>query len=202
MARAGHLSGMIQVRYSKVTPDARARTAGLAQRARDGCALSFAALAREWHPRLLAHALRLLGQRELAADATQSAWLEIARSIRSLREPQAFSAWAYRIVTRRCAKAIGVLQTERRLRSDLTRHAADASASLDEGPAELAMMRQSITRLPPDQRAALALHYFEDLSIAEVAVALDVPAGTVKTRLMHARRGLLAQFNGDRDEQD
>lgn len=159
--------------------------------------MSFAALARLWHPRLLAHSIRLLGQRELAADATQSAWLEIAQSIKSLREPKAFAAWAYRIVTRRCAKAIGTLQSERKLQTTLGQETNGAAFPPDEGPVVLAMMRRSIACLPPEQRAALALHYFEDLSIAEVAVALDVPAGTVKTRLMHARRKLLAQFDGE-----
>ena len=46
-------------------------------------------------------------------------------------------------------------------------------------------------------RAAIALFHFEDMSIAETAVALDVPAGTVKTRLMHARRTLRAVLEGD-----
>jgi RNA polymerase sigma-70 factor (ECF subfamily) len=45
----------------------------------------------------------------------------------------------------------------------------------------------------------VALFHFEDMSIAEVAVALDVPAGTVKTRLMHARRSLRSVLEGDPD---
>jgi RNA polymerase sigma-70 factor (ECF subfamily) len=51
--------------------------------------------------------------------------------------------------------------------------------------------------LPPEHQAAIALFYLEDMSVAEVAVALDVPAGTVKTRLMHARRKLRDVFEGD-----
>jgi len=48
-----------------------------------------------------------------------------------------------------------------------------------------------------EQRAAVALFHFEEMSVAEVAVALDVPVGTVKTRLMHARRKLRAVLEGD-----
>jgi RNA polymerase sigma factor (sigma-70 family) len=51
--------------------------------------------------------------------------------------------------------------------------------------------------LPPDQGSAVALFYLEEMSVAEVAVALNVPAGTVKTRLMHARRKLRAALEGD-----
>ena len=54
-----------------------------------------------------------------------------------------------------------------------------------------------ILALPPAQRAALALFYFEDLSVGEIAIALDVPAGTIKTRLMHARRALRAVLEGE-----
>ena len=60
-------------------------------------------------------------------------------------------------------------------------------------------MRAAIAALPPAQAATVALFYLEDLSVAEVATALDVPVGTVKTRLMHARtklRALLGDDNG------
>ena len=55
----------------------------------------------------------------------------------------------------------------------------------------------AIRALPPDQRAAIALHHFEGLSVAETAVALDAPVGTIKTRLMHARLKLKAALEGE-----
>jgi RNA polymerase sigma-70 factor (ECF subfamily) len=60
-------------------------------------------------------------------------------------------------------------------------------------------VRAAVRALPPDQRAAVALFYFEDLNIADTAIALDVPAGTVKTRLMHARRKLRETLDGGSD---
>ena len=51
--------------------------------------------------------------------------------------------------------------------------------------------------LPPEQRAAIGLFYLEDMGVSETATALNVPAGTVKTRLMHARRKLRAVLEGD-----
>ena len=56
--------------------------------------------------------------------------------------------------------------------------------------------------LPPGQRAALALYHLDQLGVAEIAIALDVPPGTVKTRLMHARRTLRTLFEGAPHEQD
>jgi RNA polymerase sigma-70 factor (ECF subfamily) len=58
-------------------------------------------------------------------------------------------------------------------------------------------LRAAIAKLPPEQRAAVALFHFEELSVAEVAVALHVPVGTVKTRLMHARLKLRAALQGE-----
>ena len=63
--------------------------------------------------------------------------------------------------------------------------------------ADTAPLRAAMATLPAEQRAAIALFYTEDFSVAEIAAALNVPAGTVKTRLMHARRKLRAAMEGD-----
>ena len=163
---------------------------------RGGDRRAFDALARRWQPKLRAHAWRLLGDREAARDAVQEGWIEIARSLRGLRDDKAFPAWAYRIVTRRCAAVIGGAVRDRRLAEEF--HGEEPVA----GEPTLAgrdhdRLRAAIRALPEEQRAAIALFHFEELSVAESAVALDVPAGTVKTRLMHARRKLRAALGGD-----
>ena len=157
---------------------------------------AFELLARRWQPRLLAHGWRLLGgDRELAGDAVQEAWAEIVAGLGRLRDVRAFAAWAYRIVTRRCARLIDQAIRQRRLTA-----ATEAGGQDEPDPGEVPdreRLRRAIRALPEEQRAAIALFHFEDLSIAEVAVALDVPAGTVKTRLMHARRKLRAALEGE-----
>ena len=150
-------------------------------------------------PKLFAHAMRLLGDRADAEDAVQDAWVEILRGLKSLRDDRAFPAWAYRIVTRRAAKLIG---------SKMRARDVAATVPMDEtvpesGPAahDAATVRRAIAALPPDQGSTIALFYLEEMSVAEVALALDVPPGTVKTRLMHARTKLHAALKGDEDEQ-
>jgi RNA polymerase sigma factor (sigma-70 family) len=64
-----------------------------------------------------------------------------------------------------------------------------------ERASDAARLARAMSSLPPDQRAAIALFYLEDLSVAEIAVALDVPSGTVKTRLMRAREKLRRTLN-------
>lgn len=153
-----------------------------------------------WDRKLRAHAWRLLGDSEAARDAVQDAWAEILRGLPQLGDTRAFPAWSYRIVSRRCARAIGAAQRLRNL------EAAAAEPALPEEvqycASDLDKVRTAVRALPAGQRAAVALFYFEEMSVAEVAMALDVPAGTVKTRLMHARRALRAILGGDDHERD
>ncbi|MFN3670041.1 MAG: RNA polymerase sigma factor [Brevundimonas sp.] len=167
--------------------------------ARLGDRKAFDLLARRWGRKLLAHAWRLTGDADLARDAAQDGWLEIVRGLGRLRDERAFPAWAFQIVTRRCARRIG------RVRRDRNLAAAAAAAELppeatetdSADPVRSARLRAVLAALPQAQRAAVALFYLEDMSVAEVAIALNVPAGTVKTRLMHARRTLRAGLGGD-----
>jgi RNA polymerase sigma-70 factor (ECF subfamily) len=162
--------------------------------ARAGDRAAFDRLARRWQAKLLAHAWRLLGDAEGARDAVQEGWIEIVRGLPGLRDERAFPAWAFRIVSRRCAKAIDAAVRRRQVAAAV---AIEAEAPIDEAASDHDRLRAAIRALPEGQRAAIALFHFEDMSVAEVAVALDVPVGTVKTRLMHARQKLRAALEGD-----
>ncbi len=164
--------------------------------ARLGDREALAALVRRWNGKLVAHAWRLLRDREGAKDAVQDGWAEMLRGFSRLRDEEAFAAWAYRIVSRRCARQIGRMRGERQLGEDMAAAPGDQSVQ-DLSSLEVAPLQRAIRTLPPEQQAAIALFYLEDMSVAEVAVALDVPAGTVKTRLMHARRKLRDALEGD-----
>ncbi|SPH18614.1 ECF RNA polymerase sigma factor SigE [Defluviimonas aquaemixtae] len=152
-------------------------------------------------PRLVAHAVRLLGDREEARDAVQDAWAEILRALPQLADPCAFPAWATRIVTRRCAKLIRGKVRTRELARDFGAEAEHTTAPEDGRAADGARLRAAIAALPEDHAAAIALFYLEDMSVAEVSVALDIPVGTVKTRLMHSRDRLKDILKGDTDDE-
>jgi RNA polymerase sigma-70 factor (ECF subfamily) len=161
-------------------------------------------LVSRWQPRLLRHAWRLTGNAERAKDMVQEAWVEILRGLHRLDDVVAFPAWALRIVTRRCQRAL-----QRAAREPLEPEGASEIAqptmpghASGEFAAELAIVMDAIATLPAPQRAALALFHLEDLSVAEIAIVLDVPPGTVKTRLMHARRKVRALLEGESHGQD
>jgi RNA polymerase sigma-70 factor (ECF subfamily) len=166
--------------------------------ARAGERAALERLVKHWQVRLLAHAYRLTGDVEQAKDVAQDAWADIIKGLPKLRETSVFPAWAYRIVTRKAADHIRRAQRKRRTEaaySDELRVVNDTA--LDQEPyINSAPLSRAIQKLPPQQRAAIALFYLQDLSITEISVALEVPAGTVKTRLMHARNKLRAILEG------
>jgi RNA polymerase sigma factor (sigma-70 family) len=159
-----------------------------------------------WQPRLLRHAWRLTGHADRAADRVQDAWVDIWKGLRRLDDVVAFPAWAFRIVTRRCQRdwhAHGHAHADLLDIAD-TPYDSDDAAAADAmaRDVDVARVQAAMATLPPAQRAALALFHLEDLSVAEISIALDVPPGTVKTRLMHARRKIRARLEGDPNEQD
>jgi RNA polymerase sigma-70 factor (ECF subfamily) len=175
----------------------RARDAYLVVAAQTGDRAAFALLVRRWHGRLLAHALRLTRRRDVAEDAVQAAWVEIVRGLPALRDERAFPAWAFRIVTRRLMKSFGRGALEIGLdAAEVEADVGDVAVAGETAILDRTDLGRAMTALSPVQRAAIALHYFEGLSVAEVAVALEVPAGTIKTRLMHARAHLRAHLKG------
>jgi len=186
-------------------PDPRERLFDeyLAASARAGSKVALTQLAERYQPRLLGHACRLTGDVEAARDVVQEAWIEIVRGLARLNDPTAFPAWAFRIVSRRCAR--WVRKTQQRRRLDTAYAAEPAELSTRDGgerASDAARLTRAMATLPPDHRAAIALFYLEDLSVAEIAVALDVPSGTVKTRLMHAREKLRRGLNLKESDND
>ncbi len=149
-------------------------------------------------PRLLVHATRLLGHREEAQDAVQEAWVQIFKGLNGLQDNAAFPAWATRIVTRCCAKIIATKQRGREIERELT--PITETACETELFDEAQVLRNAITQLPQGQQVAVALFYLDDMSLAEVSIALDVPIGTVKSRLSLARNALKDRLKGVFDD--
>ncbi len=149
-------------------------------------------LVARYQNRFLRHAYRLLGDTEQAKDAVQDGWVEIVRGLSKLKDDAAFPAWAFRIITRRCGRIVAERQRTRdiavRVAGEPPNH-CDAARTM-ELAADVNPLHTALAALPPEHRSAVALFYLEEMSVAEVAVALDVPVGTVKSRLLNARAKL------------
>ena len=172
----------------------------LVLQAQAGVPLALSRLVELRGPKLLSHATRLLGHPEDARDVVQDAWVEIMRGLKGLREPRAFAAWSTRIVTRRCARDISGNIKRRNLGESVWSAGQIPVEQAAEPEDHTAAVRHAIAALSPAHSATIALFYLEEMSLAEVSVALDIPLGTVKTRLMHARDKLKHALKGVTDE--
>lgn len=179
---------------------ARALEAYWVAAARSGDRAALEQLVHLLQPRLLSHAHRLLGDADSALDITQAAWIDIMRGLPRLREPQAFRVFALKIVSRKVARAIKGRQHERTFKAAWLAEARTTSESLGEATADARTVRDAIAALQPAHQATLALFYLEEMTVIEVAEAMDVPVGTVKTRLMHARSKLRDLLEGENDD--
>lgn len=163
----------------------------------NGNRASLELLVDRWQPRLLRLARRLT-QSDEAGEAVQEAWLAIVRGLGRLDDPARFGTWASRIVVFKCADWVRKRQRARRLTRRVAGEpqAAMPEAGVDRPGAggEVAVLRAALRRLPPSHRAILEMHYLDELPLAQIATVLGIPAGTVKSRLFHARKRLRASL--------
>ncbi len=117
-----------------------------------------------------------------AQDAAQDACAIVYATIPSLRSTNAFPAWFYRIVVR-CATQLA----KRRARGSSI---VDHVAAVPPAPLDRIDLQNAIETLPLGLRVPLILHYYADLSTADIARAMSIPSGTVRFRIMLARRRL------------
>ena len=138
------------------------------------------------------YAYAILGDFHLAEDAAQEAFLEAYRDLPKLREPAAFAGYLRRIVSRRCSRLLLGNPI-----STVPLDAASRQAAQEAGPEAVAWeqeVRDAVLRavrsLPADEREVTSLFYINGYSHSEIAEFLEVPVGTVKTRLHTSRKRL------------
>ncbi|MCW4461699.1 RNA polymerase sigma factor [Sphingomonas sp. BT-65] len=145
---------------------------------------AFDALIARWAAPLAAYARRVTQDGEAAAELTQDIWLRTFRGIDRLRDPQRFRSWLFGVAHRAFADSL------RRRYAALPLAEEDTDALLDETASDhenLDLVERGLARLPPVEREILTLFYLQELPIAEIAEALAIASGTVKSRLHRAR---------------
>jgi RNA polymerase sigma-70 factor (ECF subfamily) len=168
----------------------------LVVRAQRGDEQAFASLAVAVGDRLHALSHRILRDVDLAEDATQQALLAIWRDLPQLRDPARFDAWSYRLLVRACyAEGRKTRQWAPNLRVLPVDEPAgpDAMSSV----VDRDQLERGFRRLSIDHRVVVVLHHYLDLPLEEVADTLGIPLGTVRSRLLHAMRGLRAALDAD-----
>lgn len=148
---------------------------------------AFALLYRHFHTDLRRFAAYLLKQPTAAEDLVQNVWLKVGQRIGRLQDPAVFTSWLYRAV--RWEVLDYQKQAMHRLHEPL--HLAEepchAESFTDDNP-----LAQAIADLAEPERLVVQLYYLHELAQQQIALILDIPVGTVKSRL-HRARSLLQQ---------
>jgi RNA polymerase sigma-70 factor, ECF subfamily len=168
----------------------------LVEAARRGDREAYADLIRARGDRLFAIAQRILRDVDRTEDAVQDALVIAWRDLPSLRDPDRFDAWLYRLLVRAC---ITEARRERRLGATIRALPMDFPSTSDDYVSVAARdeLERGFRRLPPEQRALIVLRHFVGLEPAEIAEVIGIPAGTVRSRLHHAHRAMRAALDAD-----
>lgn len=163
---------------------------------------AFDELIRRHQQRAYQYAYRLTSNPDEAADLVADAFVRVYHALGNFRGQSAFTTWLYRIVTN-CYLDLRKRERNRQhvsLDSPINGDAEGLERQIQDdadGPNELAernererAMQRAVSLLPPYQQAMLTMFHVENLSYEEIALALDLPIGTVKSRLNRARLSL------------
>jgi RNA polymerase sigma-70 factor, ECF subfamily len=157
--------------------------------ARTGDPAALDALLRRHYERIWTLCRRLAGNRADAEDATQEALIALARGIASFDGRAAFTTWSYRVATNACLDEL-----RRRARRPVPA-ATDEIVVVDRSPlpddvGDRLDIDAALTHLPDDFRIVVVLRDLCDLEYAEIAALLDLPPGTVRSRIARGRAQL------------
>ena len=160
---------------------------------------AFDVLAASAGDRLYAVALLILRAPDLAEDAIQEALVRAWKQLPSLRDPDKFDAWLQRVavnaarMTHRSRRRRGV----REIPQSRVGAVSTDSSPLAPTDSDAGVLDAALRTLDVDQRSILVLHHLEGRPIVELAAILDIPTGTVKSRLHAARRALQAAIDAE-----
>jgi RNA polymerase sigma-70 factor (ECF subfamily) len=171
----------------------------LVERWQGGDGQAFAELVRRHERRVFRLLMRMLGNREEAEDVAQEAFLSLHRHGHRFRREARFSTFVYRVAAN---AALNRRRTLGRNRNRINEFRTQQDAGLELPPAPRnpedaaagsearARVQQALLDLPDDLRIAVVLYDIEGQSYQDVAQALGIPEGTVKSRIHRARRAL------------
>jgi RNA polymerase sigma-70 factor (ECF subfamily) len=167
------------------------RDEDLVRRAVGGEISAFGILMQRHERRVYNLALRMTGREEDARDATQDAFLTALRKLSSFRGEAAFTTWMHRVTVNACYDLL-----RKRARAPLLDRSPDHEPEPPPAPdhadaADLSFdVQRALRQVAPDYRAVMILHDVQDLPYEEVASVLQIPIGTVRSRLHRGRIAL------------
>ena len=154
---------------------------------------SFSCLMAKYERMAFTIAFRIVGNREVAEEVTQDAFLKMYRALPDFHFESKFSTWFYRIVYRTALTAVKgahITDDVEEHCADLTTDELDSATSLLEREDCKEVVRQALRRLPPDEALLLTLFYLEESRQEEISQITGYTLSNIKVKLFRARKHL------------
>ncbi|MBI4083806.1 MAG: sigma-70 family RNA polymerase sigma factor [Candidatus Lambdaproteobacteria bacterium] len=162
---------------------------------------AFEVLFKKHRDRIARLVFSIVKDEDLAEDIVQEVFLLVYRSLPRFRGDAAFKTWIYRIAVNEAVRQAQLSKRWKPLPEDYAEEGTIPSMIVvlnnGDSPERLmvegqqrALIHQALDALKPPHRAILTMHYLEDLSVEEIARILEIPQGSVKSRLFYARENL------------
>ncbi|AIQ12592.1 RNA polymerase sigma factor [Paenibacillus durus] len=165
-------------------------------RAKHGDKEAFAQLVKRYKGHVYRYAAGMLGDRMDAEDVSQEAFIKVYYSLSGLDNEYAFSSWIIRIVSNLCKDRLKKRTKEQRMSDEPNETIADQHLP---DPLEKLSIEEAMSRLTVEHREILLLHEVQGYRYEEIADIMEIPLGTVKSRLFAARMVLRKELGkGDR----
>ena len=159
------------------------------EKCRNGEREAFRHLVEKYQRQAISHATAILGSREDALDAAQEAFIDAFRAVKQFDSSRPFYPWFYVLLRNRCFK----LAARKRETESIDETVIVAPNSTAQSERILAL-ENALRSLDMEDREIVTLKYFDGLSYNELAERLQIPKGTVMSRLFHARKKLQAKL--------
>jgi RNA polymerase sigma-70 factor (ECF subfamily) len=156
---------------------------------RSGTKKALNILVNKYHSKLCRHSYWYTSDIDVSKDIVQESWGTMVKKMESLKDPNLFSSWAFRIVTRGSLDYLNKRKRELEKLEDYYKENVVIEVEQDETN-DAQKLLLAIQKLSKEQQMVLRLFYTESYSLNEISVILDVSLGTVKSRLFHAREKL------------
>lgn len=152
---------------------------------------AFRFLVERYQTQAVGHSLAILGNREDALDATQEAFVDAFRSLKKFDPARRFYPWFYVLLRNRCYKLI-----EKRRETENIEDAQIIAPQSGVSAEERIALERALLSLSGEDREIITLKYLDGFSYDEIAGLLEIPRGTVMSRLFYARKQLQAKLTG------
>ncbi|MEP1384333.1 MAG: RNA polymerase sigma factor [Paraglaciecola sp.] len=163
-----------------------------------GDVIAMQKLLKIWYPKLLRYAFRQIGDQQKSEDAVQNALETMSAKLNKLKDSAAFPKWIYQILHHKCVDIIRQNQRQKNIVNSYQEFVYSENEYLLNSKTEDNLcFDEMVNHLPTEIYQLVHLYYLEGLSVVEIQQVLDIPLGTVKSRLHHARKLIRNNLTGD-----